>query len=121
MKTLEFQNAEFFYDRPNVTVRLGDKWAKAGLEPGNVVELTEHPTGNSYGVATWCGCMVISLGQLCELPTAFLLQLEHDESCVTPDGIIEELIKVYGRETVSLDEVVTIVFFIPHGSPGEAA
>ena len=112
MKKLLFSNPVFEPGQMNVTVRMGDKWAKQGLVPSNTIELVETEGEKPLGFATWAGCMVLSVGQLWE--ARGVLDLEHDPDCRSYSGLIGELGQVYGVDEIDEGQVVTVVFFVPH-------
>jgi hypothetical protein len=106
---LLFTNPEFRYDEPNVTVRMGRKWADKGLRPGTIVELRETD-GLTYGDAVWLGCMVLAVA---DLKHESILALEHDPDCVTFEGIVAELCSVYDLAEIDEAALVTVCIFRP--------
>lgn len=89
----------------NVTVRLGDKWfGSTGARNIHPVHNTE--TSQQVGLAR---IVTVFLSKLGDIPMG-ILALEHDPSCVTREGILAEMQRVYAP-TVGPDDLVTVILF----------
>ena len=111
MQKLLFQNPVFEIGGPNnVSVRKGDKWAvNFGHQVvGQAFDIVE--TGKEDVVihtARLVGLMVIDMNLIDQKD----LNLEHDPSCRTKDGLLSEMRKVYGEDQIAEDEMVTVLEF----------
>lgn len=105
-KPLLFKNA-VFNEGVNATVRLGDKWFSS-IAPEDIVEVyalgaeSRRYLFDAFIVQTY-------LMRLCDVDED-LLEHEHDPRCREPQGLLEELRRVYG-ENVSPRHMVTIILF----------
>ena len=110
MNNLHFTNPVFRYSEVNVTVRLGTKWAGFGVQPGTPINLYKDPENLKIDEAVWSGCCVFNAHQL--QTAGPILRLEHDPSCRTFEGLIEELASVYNT-IITPTTLLTVVFFVP--------
>lgn len=91
---LKFSNP-VFHAGENTTVRLGYKWhrCRQAVINGKKTDITYS---NYF--------------RLKDIP-AMCIENEHDPKCRTFSGLVDELIRVYGRGRVNPDSVVTVLAF----------
>jgi len=110
MKTLLFDETASetnnnFHVGFNVTVRMGNKYAKT-LEIGEKVKL-ENLQGEEIGYAT---IEQMVLGPIEYIPQTVLM-FEHDPKCREYGGLIEVLQNCYHDPSIDLKTVVTAIVF----------
>ena len=101
-RTLKFGNP-VFHKGINVTCRNGYKWADA---IGELVNIEDNSGETYYGKAHILGVLTCKLNKIPET----ILLMEHDPSCRTSKGIIEEMKRVYGDD-LREDAGTTVLFF----------
>lgn len=93
----------FFLDGLNITVRMGTKWDKFNNIENGMLQSLEGKNIKSKILASF------SL-PFKSIPDN-LLKLEHDPECRDMIGLYNTMCEIYPN--FSVDDIVTIVFFIP--------
>jgi hypothetical protein len=104
MRTLLFSNNVHEKGTTQVTIRLGTKWLD--LDPLERVCLMST-SGEDMRLATVQFVAKYALGSIPQ----HLLDMEHDPSCRTPEGLFAEMVKVYDT-TMGMWMVVTVVGYV---------
>lgn len=111
-----------FHPGLNVTVRRGSKWhhrLRSEMERIESPTLT-LTTLDDYAMVSSCEVLFLRTYELREIPQA-VLDLEHDKSCHTLDGLMDELCSVYDGEAISSADLVTVIGFIVPDDKGVAS
>jgi hypothetical protein len=112
MEQLKFGNPTF-HGGLNVTVRLGTKWyenfAEGNTDP-SLLEPISVDLADVSGFKVGNGLIeAVDVGYFHNIPQS-ILDLEHDESCRTLNGLYQELKKCYGNN-FHAGSLVSIVYF----------
>ncbi len=112
---LLFQKPDF-HPGVNVTVRSGAKWFGT-LNIGDLVAIAE--IDGEDGMRTDRGKHLVLgvayFNEIEEIPED-LLRFEHDPTCRTPDGLEEELGRIYGDDVMSNPDKgfsVVVFYYVP--------
>jgi len=111
MHALEFR-VPLFHEGLNVTVRLGEKYFHT-LDAGDRILLSSRDARPQCRRAE---LIDVRMRVVSTIPNVWL-KYEHDPACRTPDGLLEELKQVYGRDSVTSDSWVTLILFVPDPLP----
>lgn len=103
MNLLPFRNPTFNSGR-NVTVRLGDGWARR-LRAGEDVGLWDYNTKETRPAVV----LESEATKICDIPVD-TLELCHEDACRTHEGLLAFLSRVYKRKVSSRDKVSVIAF-----------
>ena len=111
MKMIEFLHPQFNATAPNVTVRKGIKWGNA-VAPGDLILVGATSLAIAIPAFVTRVVVVPSIGEI----EPDMLALEHDASCRTPEGLDNELARIYGDDYA--DEGLSVVQFeLAEGGP----